>query len=93
MRDIPADIVDALFGEDLSRPQYIKRNYCDEAKRREALKRDKHTCVKCGSKKNLHVHHKLFDYGYAVDEVGHMETLCINCHGELHDNARSERAK
>ena len=89
MKEVPADIAAIIFGEGLNRPQYIERGRCDKAKRIEVLKRDNHACVECGEIEGLHVHHKLWDKGKAVDEVDQMETLCHNCHGVLHDKARS----
>jgi hypothetical protein len=47
--------------------------------RLEVLKRDKFACVKCGSKKDLHVDH--IKYGPWGDEnIVDLQTLCRVCH-------------
>jgi 5-methylcytosine-specific restriction endonuclease McrA len=50
------------------------------------LKRDDHECQKCGSKKNLHVHHmdpKSLCPMFA-DDVDSCITLCVECHLKVH---------
>jgi len=53
--------------------------------REQALRRDGHRCTRCGSRRNLHVHHD--DYSYIGLEHLHMEsirTLCASCHRRQH---------
>jgi len=57
------------------------------------LERDSYTCQKCGSKKNLLVHHKdLMSYklrgmwGMRNNEIKNLTTLCNSCHTFLHHN-------
>jgi len=54
--------------------------------RRWILDRDFHTCQICGSKKNLCVHHKIYDdekeiWDYADEDL---ITLCKDCHNDIH---------
>lgn len=50
--------------------------------RKEALKRDKFKCKKCGSKKNLQVHHikNWACYPTLREELDNLITLCKRCH-------------
>ncbi len=63
---------------------------------REAAKeRDRHTCQRCGSSKQLVVHHlKPRAHGKANDAVSTIDdlvTLCRSCHVKVHPPKRSER--
>ncbi len=55
-------------------------------KRNEILYRDWHTCTKCMSNKNLHVHHKFYREGLKPWEYesANLVTLCSKCHTEEH---------
>jgi len=44
------------------------------------LKRDNYSCQSCGSKKRLHVHHKI----KGVQVFNNLITLCASCHMKLH---------
>lgn len=59
-----------------SRSKRIKKN---------ALKRDNHQCVKCGSDEELHIHHKIPLSEGGEDVLDNVETLCIDCHIDAHD--------
>jgi hypothetical protein len=54
--------------------------------RKSCLHRDNHCCVRCGSVKNLQVHHVCGWAGFPElrIEVDNGETLCGNCHSEEH---------
>ena len=53
-------------------------------KRQQILERDKHTCLSCGSKKNLHVHHTAYtDIAWEVSDYD-LATLCFSCHRMEH---------
>lgn len=61
-------------------------------KRNAILNRDNHTCLLCGSKENLHVHHtryikgnKAWEYPNAV-----LVTLCSDCHKKVHANVNHD---
>jgi 5-methylcytosine-specific restriction enzyme A len=41
--------------------------------------RDDYQCVRCGSKKNLQVHHIVADPKLAY-VLSNLQTLCIDCH-------------
>jgi len=47
------------------------------AVREDVLKRDNYSCVKCGSKTVLEVHHV---FGYENNEKDNLQTLCTYCH-------------
>lgn len=49
--------------------------------RRKRLVADGFKCLLCGSRENLHVHHK---YGIDYDEVHQLRTLCKRCHELVH---------
>lgn len=63
------------------------KNY--SGNRKKALERDGYSCVKCGSKKKLHVHH-VDNLGWAVDrkkrnnDINNLQTLCYKCHESHH---------
>lgn len=50
-----------------------------------ALLRDDHECVRCGSEKDLVIHHHE-EVGSGVDpyDLDNLETLCRRCHGKEH---------
>lgn len=58
------------------------------SKRKFILKRDDYSCVKCRSKKNLHVHHKYYLRDRLPWEVPNdcLVTLCALCHEKAHAN-------
>ena len=52
-------------------------------RRRQALKRAKHRCEKCGATKKLEVHHKTYEtLGKEKDED--LQVLCVPCHEHAH---------
>ena len=56
------------------------------------LKRDKHTCRKCGStNKELHVHHLRYSGKIWDSPISDLVTLCKDCHNEIH--SRKSRKK
>jgi len=48
------------------------------------LQRDGWRCQICGSKQNLHVHHKQLRSQQGDDDDSNLITLCAACHQELH---------
>ena len=60
--------------------------------RAKAMRRDKYTCQKCGSKtKKLCVHHKKGGSRYSKkrdNSLTNLQTLCIPCHTEIHSKER-----
>lgn len=49
------------------------------------LKIVKKKCEKCGSKLNLHTHHKTYEHhGYEVLHLEDLEVVCSNCHCKMH---------
>jgi len=46
------------------------------------LKRDGYKCVKCGSHKNLHVHHRIPVSSQPDHSENNLITLCILCHAD-----------
>lgn len=65
----------------LGRPSRLKRL------REKAMKRDNGKCVKCGSKEQLHLHHKLPILDGGLDTLGNVEMLCKNCHALEHKDS------
>jgi len=57
-------------------------------KRSDILRRDKFTCLKCGKKNSLHVHHILSRTNYPefTFENENLITLCEDCHKKIHSN-------
>jgi len=50
--------------------------------RNKILKRDKHRCTVCGTRKNLSVHHIDLRAGTpGAEDDGNLVTLCLKCHG------------
>lgn len=63
---------------------FLKGNYWKETSAM-ILKRDNYSCVKCGSKKRLQVHHKTYEHH--LDEKNNLQdliTLCHKCHKKEH---------
>jgi hypothetical protein len=49
------------------------------------LRRDKHKCIACGSKKSLQVHHKVYTHRFSEHKhLDDLETLCGDCHKFVH---------
>lgn len=50
------------------------------------LKRDKYCCRKCGTSKNLQVHHELYERGKMAWQIEnkYLITVCKPCHDEIH---------
>lgn len=48
--------------------------------RRQALERDGHSCVRCGSKEDLQAHHRTPVLQGGGHTVENLETLCRSCH-------------
>ena len=57
--------------------------------RKQVLQRDGWRCQLCGSKENLHVHHKQLRSQQGKDEESNLITLCASCHEKLHCSALS----
>ena len=64
--------------------EFLKTKYWNKVRLR-VLKRDKNKCTRCGSKKNLQIHHKTYKNHFR--ELSHMQdliTLCKDCHSKKH---------
>jgi 5-methylcytosine-specific restriction endonuclease McrA len=61
---------------------FQSKRFFQENVRPVVLKRDKHKCVKCGSKENLDVSHKR--YSLLDLTIKDLETLCRSCHKRRH---------
>jgi 5-methylcytosine-specific restriction endonuclease McrA len=55
-----------------------------EELRRQVLRRDGWRCQVCGSRQNLHVHHKQHRSQQGDDDDLNLITLCARCHEHLH---------
>lgn len=54
--------------------------------RDKVLHRDGNKCIKCGSSKNLQVHHNTYDNIYnEAENLDDLITLCSKCHMKEHD--------
>ncbi len=60
-------------------------------KRQMALQRDHFTCQKCGTAKNLNVHHLTYA-NFGREKIDGLITLCKTCHEETHENDLKETA-
>ena len=70
-----------------------KDNYLFSGNRQAALMRDNHTCQHCGSKNDLHVHHKDGNGTTNTKEtrnnvLDNLLTLCRGCHASEHARMR-----
>ena len=65
---------------------YLKTEYWINL-RNKILKRDNYRCTKCGSKRNLQVHHKKYR-GYYKELPKDLITLCSMCHWYQHSYLR-----
>lgn len=72
------------YSELLSRPQW-------KTLAAKIRKRDGYKCVKCSSKKCIHVHHTVYVSGrkpWEYDE-SYLVTLCSDCHNKEHETGKS----
>jgi hypothetical protein len=63
-----------------------------QAKRKEKLKEANYQCEKCGTAKNLNVHH--LNYAHlGFEDLDELVVLCKKCHEQIHenDNIKSEK--
>lgn len=82
---------------------FVKRKYCDQLcmaqgmikpdvgkaqHHHRARKYRKKYCERCGSRHDLHAHHK--DEDYTNDSEENIETVCGKCHGKEHGKKRGE---
>lgn len=75
----------------MARSEYLKewrdKRYFG-GQRKVVLERDGHKCVRCGTTKNINVHHKDFKGRYYKGKVNNsldnLETLCVGCHMYRH---------
>ena len=63
-----------------TRRNYLRRKYGDNAFM--VLERDNYTCIKCGSKKRISIHH--IDWNENNNTLDNLVLLCSSCHGKLH---------
>jgi 5-methylcytosine-specific restriction endonuclease McrA len=56
--------------------------------RKLALRRDRYRCVRCGLAGKLEVDH--VDGNARNDDLGNLQTLCVNCHRDKHRDARGD---
>ena len=63
---------------------FLKTQYWYDVKLR-VLKRDKNSCVRCGSTKMLQVHHLTYEnHLHEAKHLNDLITLCNNCHKKEH---------
>lgn len=62
--------------------EYINSEMWQQA-REYALKRDGYKCVKCGSAKNVQVHHLVYK-NIPYEKPGDIVTICKECHKKIH---------
>lgn len=60
------------------RLQHSRRHYAGQ--REAVLSRDRHRCRVCGSRKTLHIHHRV----PGVNDRRRLITLCAACHSQVH---------
>ena len=54
--------------------------------RKEILERDNYTCVECGEKNDLNIHHIIHRKNGGKNNPENLQTLCAKCHTEKHKN-------
>lgn len=62
-------------------------SYTWKLKRANRLAIDNYECQKCGSKKNLHVHHKTYKR-FGNEKMKDLATVCQKCHAKIHKGGR-----
>ncbi|HEY5524247.1 MAG TPA: RNA-guided endonuclease IscB [Clostridium sp.] len=80
LEDVLIDIRKVTEGKKLYKWQYQKSNRLDSNIRIAALMRDNFTCVDCGSKEDLQVHHIKPKRAKGTDNIYNVITLCESCH-------------
>jgi len=80
LENVLIDIRVLTEGKKLYKWQYQKSNRLDNNIRIAALKRDKFTCIDCGSKQNLQAHHIKPKRYKGSDSIHNVVTLCKPCH-------------
>lgn len=66
--------------------EYLEYIHSDtwKARRKKFMETRRRTkCYCCGSRKNLHVHHKTYD-NFTSEKDGDLELVCADCHDKLH---------
>ena len=61
------------------------------ATREEIRARDGHRCAKCGSNRDLHVHHRIRRSQGGRDDSQTLVTLCAQCHSWVHQHPMAAR--
>jgi 5-methylcytosine-specific restriction endonuclease McrA len=59
--------------------------------RREVLKRDEYKCVLCSGTHSLQVHHIIPISKGGINALSNLETVCRDCHEEIHPHMKVER--
>lgn len=77
------------YTEKINYDDYIKSNRWAK-KRFERLRIDNFQCAKCGSAKNLNVHHITYER-LGEEEMNDLITLCNRCHQEVHSYDLAQR--
>lgn len=80
-----------LFGDHKKRDyhEYL-RSDAWKKKRKKALKRDRGRCTRCGSTRNLQVHHLTYDRIFK-ERLSDLTTLCAKCHMREHGLTRKRK--
>lgn len=68
----------SVYRKLLARPEW-------KAKREECIEKAGHRCEKCGSGRNLQVHHPKYERGKLPWEYDDLIVLCASCHRGEHD--------
>jgi len=79
----------SAISENLDIGQFVERRVnLSKSIRRKVLERDNYQCVKCGSKENLEIHHKIpysnFLLPRNANKLENLVTLCKKCHQSEH---------
>ena len=81
---------DFVPGQYRRRYKYSRNDRNYEPIRQQCLKRDKHKCKMCGSRKSLQVHH-IIEYSKSRalrEELSNLITLCTKCHKSIKGNEK-----
>lgn len=54
-------------------------------KREQRMKKDNYQCQKCGTAKNLVIHHIRYPAAWGMEDIDDLLTLCDRCHALVHE--------
>lgn len=68
--------------------EYLKSDHWIKFKEKVNRRKLHQECKICGSKRNLHLHHRHYRFLMHIHELNSIYRLCADCHQKVHDIAK-----